>query len=240
MDQCPKCGTSLNTTTLLCPSCSYNLALIQDPVFSPLQKYWALLKEILLNPSHFFRKMSVQGGWSNPLAFALFTHWLGAGLGYLLNSLFFRSSGGFLKKALFIDFLKTDSSFLAGKWDWDLGLFLLDPFLSACSIFYTSLWIFVASRFFISKQVSFESSLRIVCYSIAPAIFAALPGVGPVIFLLWSPLLVILAIKEVHTVSISRAILIGVFPSLILFAIIILGVSVFALGMFKIFSAFFS
>ncbi|MBI3535265.1 MAG: YIP1 family protein, partial [Deltaproteobacteria bacterium] len=98
--------------------------------------------------------------------------------------------------------------------------------------------IFAAARIFTASKLNFEATIRLVCYALGPAVFAVLPGMGNILLLVWIPILLIIGAKEVYQTTSGRSILIALFPSLVLFGIIILAMLVFALGFFKIIFSF--
>ncbi len=261
MTQCLHCGRILESGSA-CPNCGSELQTSpprHESAMGPISDYFLTLKNVLSTPSDFFRKMSLQGGWGTPLAFALVTHWLGSALEYLIRIVLghnsspidWRGQFQFLLDRSDIDSISQSALYSSARdrllqWIWGVGPVILDPFLTLAGIFYTSFFIFMGARILVPReagpsyrQVSFESVLRIVCFALAPAIFAAIPWVGGAITAIWAPLLVILAVREVYRIGTGRAVLIALFPNLLFLAILGVGISLVAIVFFKLFSAVF-
>ncbi len=220
-----------------------------QPELPFLENYLLTFKKIIFNPILFFKTLPKEGSCTHPLAFALITHWIGAALSFLMRNFW----GSFMKINL-SEILKfsqktfdLDDIDQVGhqalvqnfqdkleRWIWGMGSVLLDPFMTLVGIFFMSLLVYFGARILIPEHTRFESALKIVCYSIVPAVFAFLPGASILIFLVWIPVLVILGTREVYQITTNRAILISLFPNLLLLGIIFLVMIVLALGFMKL------
>lgn len=238
MTQCPQCGLKFSESTE-CPNCSHRVE-----ARSFIAGFLGNVKTILLTPSRFFRDMPLSGGLTQPLAFALVTHWIGSVIGYfwatLAGSTVERMASHFVQfsgQGTDIDSaarmsqwlqIQQRAAHLFWSWFWGAGSILLDPFKTLITIFVTSAFVYVAARLFVnsSKQseVTYESSIRIVSYGMTPAILAALPLFGGFASSIYVMVVTIIGAREVYRTSSSRAILIVLFPYLLFIGIIGLGI----------------
>jgi len=206
-----------------------------------IQAYFLTLRKILTSPSDFFRNMSVTGGLSEPLAFALVTHWIGTSISFIWK-LLFKSEGAFYSNSWSSWTALSHADYRAFSWYFGMGTALLDPFITLLLIFVSSFLIFIAARLFVSparagslNEVTYESANRIVCFSLAASIFLVIPFVGKPIAAIYLIILSVIGSREVYRVSTLRAAIIALFPNLLIFAIILLGLLLFivATSLFK-------
>ncbi|MBY0471317.1 hypothetical protein K2X30_09130 [bacterium] len=216
-------------------------------------KYFWNLKEIHTNPKGFFRKLPVKGGLSGPLAFALVTHWIGAAAQYVwvtvLGGMFSSHFGDLFdiaSKVADVDSQGRGSEVIVEMkekildWMWGAGSILVDPFWTLASVFFTSFFVFVGARLFVSpgkegapEEITFETAIRVVCFGMAPTILTFIPVAGS--FLSWIGVIVItvIAAKEIYRLDTGRAIVVGLFPKVVLLACVFMGLGVLMVVLFK-------
>jgi hypothetical protein len=204
--------------------------------------------------------MPLQGGLAKPLAFALTTHWLGSAIGFLWQHFLGGSVSRFLKTVFQsssrwgtdIDYSGRYASLLTIKerlmgWFFGVGPVLLDPFFTLASIFFAAGLIFIGARILISSKpsrqefypITYESAIRITAYGLSPAILSAIPLFGTILAPIYTFILTVIGIREAYRTSTSRAILVALFPKLLIPGIIGAGVIFFIFMIAKlIFSSF--
>jgi hypothetical protein len=226
--------------------------------WSGIQNYFRMMGEILLHPAEFFRKMPLRGGMTGPLGYALITHWLGTTLG-LSSRLWINTTVSQWLQNLFssvnpssqIDYLGPVAQNFQIKqrifsWFFGVGPTLLDPFYCLFSTLWAALFVYVGARILVSpatddhpQEITFESALRITCYSLTPSILLAVPLGGPFIGPLYGSILTIIGVREVYRVGTGRSLIIALFPKLLFFGIIIGGIlAILLLGFKFLLSAF--
>ncbi len=250
MTKCPQCGlsiadASLDSTQGECPACGFALdrtppAVSAEPdSTSILRRYFSTIWSILTRPTAFFRKMPVRGGISYPLAFALVTHWLGSAIEYLWRA----TLGGYLNN--YVDTLmrmagdvaEVDSpgrraAILEMKeqfthWMWGAGAVVADPFKTLFSVFFTAVFVYAGARILVTpgkngapSEITFESALRIVCFGLTPSLLAGVPLAGWFLSTFGILIVTVIGAREVYRISTGRALVVALFPKILLFGVI--------------------
>lgn len=218
------------------------------------KRYFSDLKTVITQPTAFFRRVPLSGGFTGPLAFALVTHWIGTAFEYLWHSAFGGLFAGRIDQALrSFESLPEVESLGHGavyqqfrqvfmEWVWGTGSVLLDPFWTVLSILWTGAFVFMGARLLITpgrdgaiREITFESAVRIVAYATTPAIFKAVPGVGNLAATVGCWILAVIGAREVYRTSTTRAVFVGLFPQTLLFGVILLvlaAIAALVLGLF--------
>jgi hypothetical protein len=146
-----------------------NPPLKAESSFEFVSTYFRKLRDILLEPTLFFKNLSPTGGISGPLAFALVTHWLGTSVNYFLsaflgdpdNHLYSRMvqfssqySGQFSgdidspgrANQHFMNMMGAGEKVL--NWIWGASSILLDPFYTLFFLMLSAFFVFVGARIF--------------------------------------------------------------------------------------------
>ncbi len=217
-----------------------------------ISSYFSRVRTILLQPNFFFRELPQSGGLSGSLGFALTTHWLGAALSYLWRTAFapLRPTaffGLFEKLGAYPSVDQPGRTHLWNQFgshilDWFYGIasVITDPFFTLISVLFSALLVFIGARLIVPSgqngaldQVTYESSVRLSCYAMAPAILEGLPIFGSGIAWLWTWFVLIIGIKEVYRVSTGHAFLISLFPKLLVLGIIMIGLLLLSFFFFQ-------
>jgi hypothetical protein len=205
---------------------------------SHLQIYFTSLKALLTRPREFFRSLKHPIGVARPLLFGVITHWVGSALSYLwfsgLGRLFerhFSSMFQALDQGAEIDSSGQLSSALAMRsqiMDWMFGVasVLIDPFKTTLRILFIAFFVWVGARLLASlknpeaeKRMGFDSAVAIVGFSMAASLFNAIPVVGGMIALIFGTVLSIIGASEIFQVKTGRAMVIALFPNILLFGL---------------------
>jgi hypothetical protein len=228
-----------------------------------IRNYFADVCEILAHPSRFFDRMPIRGGMSGPLGFALVTHWIGAAFGFIWNTLLIRGTPfHFLQSMIQMSSqisgtsMEIDSPGRSAQldqikdrilnWIFGAGPIVIDPFLTLFSILFTSFLVYLGARILVTPrkdghpdEISFESALRIICYGMTPTILSVIPVMGTWIASLGVIIVTIIGAKRVYRIQTGRAIIVALFPKVLFFGIIGMGLLVFFLVIVKLFTLFF-
>lgn len=264
MSDCPICGQTLAESAGQCPQCGYSTGLAPPAPSSNrgqtiLRAYGEKLLQILVHPRLFFRSMPLKGGLSQPLVFALVTHWIGSALGFLWKTSlkgpthYWAGAGNPLGFRFFsddIDQMSRGTYLLHYRdqilnWFWGAGPVIGDPILTVFSILGTSFLVFIGARILVAPDpevrpaVTYESAVKIISYGMTPHILKALPWVGPYFSSFGVMLLTIIGAQEVYRLSTLRAITIALFPKLLFIGIILSGVFLIAFAFIHFVSLFF-
>jgi len=230
LEECPNCGTRM-------PVAPEGRSARQI-----IRQYFADLWTIITRPTEFFQRMPIRGGVGGPLAFALITHWLGESGNFVWRNILggqfgeTLSQGFSIMSGMFGDVADIDSASRQARvgeirdhvlhWFWGAGTVIIDPFKTLVMILIISCLVYLGVRILViagrngaPRELTYETALRIVCFGMSPAIFAALPFFGTA--LSWFLTLVVTTIgaREVYRIGTGRALLIALFPNLIFIGI---------------------
>lgn len=215
---CPHCGKEIVEGRAFCQYCG--AALVETaPVArvrssTPWEQRESLgflngfaktAQDVLFRPGEFFKTMSVTGGLTDPLLFALVIGMIGL--------MFFH----------FWDILLHDSlqSFMTPEMKNAAGGFR-GPGMAATAVFMPFLlmfWLVVVSGMLHlvlhlarGAKAGFEATFRVVCYGTSPFLFLIVPYCGALITFLWFMILNIIGLKEAHETTGGKAVFTVLFP----------------------------
>ncbi len=255
---CPNCGGSGRVSTQgLCLDCGRTIGEPKPPVWKsglrPIRQYFIDLFEISVHPVRFFRRMPLEGGVSGPLAFALVTHWLASALEYLWHSLIGGAAMEYLNEMIKVagNVADVDNPGQSARlfqlrdqllhWVWGTGSVIADPFFTLASILFTTLFVYAGARLLVTPDedghphvITYESSLRIVCYGLSPSILAGIPLIGGFVASLCVSIVTIIGAREVYRITTGRAIVVALFPRILLFGTIAMGLFFGLLALIKL------
>ncbi len=193
---------------------------------------------ILTHPADFFRALPVTGGVAAPLAFALVSNWIGTAISFLWGLVIGKAVSEHIGSLVKImgDVAETEYPGTTAQfadlqerlthWIWGAGSVIIDPFTTLIQILITSFIVFLGARLFVTpgrdgapSEITYESALRVVSYGMAPAILAGIPLLGSFVSGLCVMIVTVIAAKEVYRVGYGRAIVVALFPKLIILAI---------------------
>ncbi len=255
---CPNCGSSGGVSSQgLCLDCGRQVGEHKPPIWKsglhPVKQYFIDLFEISVHPVRFFRRMPLEGGVSGPLAFALVTHWLASALEYLWHSLIGGAATEYVNEVLKMagNVADVDNPGQSARlfqlkdqllhWIWGTGSVVADPFLTLASILFTTLFVYAGARLLVTPDkdghphnISYESALRVVCYGLSPSILAAIPLAGGFVAGLCVSIVTIIGAREVYRITTGRAIVVALFPRILLYGTLLLGLFFGLLALIKL------
>ena len=255
---CANCGKALNELDPG-PSLSQRVGPI-----GILDRFFQKLWQILTRPGVFFRRMPIEGGVADALAFAIGLSWLSSALNYLwMNALMGQIRTGFKEfNQLWDDFANDPDSasmidavmkkmglsrgaivdsFTHIQWLFGTSRVLLDPFFTIAWLVCNAIVFWIGAKLVLGNRgrapVRFDTILKIVAFSSTPVVFSGvIPMAGWLVSAIFSGILLYIGLKEVYRASSIAAILISIFPILAVFAIMMAGFVMFA-GLFGIIAA---
>ncbi|MGE5174144.1 MAG: YIP1 family protein [Betaproteobacteria bacterium] len=180
------------------------------------------LKETLFRPSDFFKKMTVAGGLTDPLLYAMIIGMAGLMVFYFWDILLHDPMQNFMTPEL--------------RAASERGMFrtLGASFAAVLTPFLVILWLFVVSgmlHLFLllvhGAKAGFEATFRVVSYSMSPFLFLIIPVCGVPITSLWIITLAIIGLKEAHETSGGKATVAVLFPFLFCCGLFVLAVALF-------------
>lgn len=206
--------------------------------------YFKTLWRILTQPSAFFRELSLErkASLSGPLVFALVTHWLGSAFEFLWQLLVGGVIGSYLTHLVDIAgevaeidhpgrgvaLLEMRDRILA--WFWSAGPVVIDPFLTLASILFTTFFVYLGARLLVTpgergapQAIRYESALRVVCYGLTPSVLAAIPILGTPLSFVGTVIVTTIAAREIYRISGTRALVVALFPKLLLLGVVLSG-----------------
>jgi hypothetical protein len=82
---------------------------------------------------------------------------------------------------------------------------LLSPLYVIGALFIGAAIVHVMLMMFVRERGSYGRTLRVMCYTRSPAVFAVIPFVGLVVGGIWSIVVTIVGVREAHTTTTGRA-----------------------------------
>lgn len=161
--------------------------------------WFKTVKEVILRPREFFKKMPVSGGYGEPLKFALVNLFLGAILSF---SGFITTRGKTQEFSLFKQAIENYGfDILDLSMIWIVGVFIL----GGIGLFITAALYHIILKILGSKK-KYEATFRIVTFISAFSLISWIPMAG-ILISLYSLYVLAIAFKEVHKITSNRAVL---------------------------------
>jgi hypothetical protein len=193
----------------------YNLS---DPVNS----FADVVRRVLLQPVGFFAGLPRQGNILGPLVFALICVEISAILVGLLT--FVDIPGG----VTWVLGARGDQGFLAF-----LGGLVVAPIAGTIGVFLTALVTHLLVLLVVgSGHAGFEATFRIISYSSVTSLLGWIPFVGW-IFVLYRLYLATVGIREMHSTTTGRALLVVLLPAIVVLVLVLVLVGASALVYFR-------
>lgn len=181
------------------------------------------LKEVILRPNRFFRNLNTNRGIKEPLAFGILFGTLGAMFGLFWQMLFF-SGVGALSHLGFLGGIGAGLIFLL--------FIVLFPLLILFYLFLLSGIIHLCLMMLRGGGAGFEGTFRVMSYSQAIQVLTLIPVIGGFISGLYTLIVQIIGLKEIHESSYIKAVLGYFIPVTLAFLFIfILAMSILSSGM---------
>lgn len=172
--------------------------------------FFETIKKVMLSPGQFFNDLTIGGGFNRPLIFYLLVAEIQA-----LAQFFWQMLGvvpqmqGRPESILGIGMVGIGSLLLLVLYPIFLTLVL---FVGSGLNHLCLLAVKAGSR-------GFEGTFRVVAYANAPMVLAIVPGVGPLIGVLWTLVCTFLGFKVVHRTSSARVLLAILLPLIIVMVV---------------------
>jgi hypothetical protein len=172
-------------------------------------------KQILGQPTPFFRAMPRTGGIGSPLLYAVIIGWIGL-VAAAFYSVLFQSVVGSSMGALGDNAEMAQALGFAQSW----GGFLLQVVFGGVMV---AIGVFIASGIYHvmllvlgGARHGFEATFRVVCFAEAPYVLMVVPFCGNVIAGVWGIVLAIIGLSQAHQIGGGKAAAAVLLPLVIL------------------------
>jgi hypothetical protein len=180
------------------------------------------LRDALFTPSEFFRNMSITGGLTDPLLYALIVGMVGIMSHYFWSILLYDSMQHFmtpeLRAAAGNNLIGTRGASIATA---------MTPFLLMFWLFIVSGLLHVILLLLNGARAGFEATFRVISYSVSPFICLAIPWCGMPLTILWVATLSIIGIKEAQETSGGKAAVAVLFPLVLCCGLVLAAIALF-------------
>lgn len=176
--------------------------------FGLLNALYLTVKDVLFTPSRFFQRMPSQVGLLQPLLFALVLGAVGTFIAWIYSLV---SSS--LQMMIF-------GELEAGKSLNLFFIFLFSPVLVTIGLFIQAGLTHGLLVLLGGGRLGFEATFRVAAYSEAATILLLIPICGSTIALVWSLVILILGLYNIHDTAPWKAVLAVLAPMLVCFATI--------------------
>jgi hypothetical protein len=168
------------------------------------------VREVLFSPTQFYRRMPTKKGLTNPLIFALILGVLGGVLGLAWQQVFMLQLG---------QLPEITTTYLVGI-TIALPLIVLVGLYLGSAIGHLCLMVVGGNR------RGFEATFRVIAYSWSTQIFGLIPFVGSLIIPIYDLIIVIIGLRESHSIGTGRAALAVFLPIIVILAFfLVVGIS---------------
>jgi len=113
-----------------------------------------------------------------------------------------------------------NSSELFKSWMTSVSTVILDPFYTVIRVSISAVFIFIGARLLIAsgwRSVTYSTILKILAIGLIPTLFVMVPYLGTLIASIWTLVLVVVGIEQVLGASRGVAIVVALFPKLLVF-----------------------
>ena len=177
--------------------------------FGLLNALYLTIKDVLLAPGRFFHRMPSQMGLTQPLLFALLLGVVGTFIVWMYSLV-----STSLQMAVFGDFSNGRSSLHS------FFLFLSSPFWVAIAIFVQASLTHGVLILLSGGRLGFEATFRVAAYSEATSVILLLPICGSQIAIVWSLVVLIIGLYNIHEIEPWKAVVAVLAPMLVCLSIV--------------------
>jgi DNA-directed RNA polymerase subunit RPC12/RpoP len=179
------------------------------------------VKDVILSPSAFFKKMPVTGGLTDPLLFAMIIGTVGLMFLSIWDLLLHDTMRG----------LMTNEMTAAGQ---GVSNGITSPLGTLMVPFLLIIWLFAVSgmlHFFLmivrGDKAGFEATFRVVSYSVSPFLFMVIPYCGMLVTMIWVLSVAMIGLRDAHETTGGKATVAVLFPFLVCCGMLILAAVMF-------------
>ena len=173
--------------------------------FGFLNALYLTIKDVLLAPGTFFHRMPSQIGLTQPLLFAVilglvatFFHWMYTLAGSSLQ-VFFQDDLSEIMQAPVYAFFN----------------FLFSPITVSIGIFFQAGLTHLVLIILGGNRLGFEATFRVATYSEAAAVLLMIPGCGVPLALVWSLVITVVGLYNIHEIEPWKAVVAVVLPTVV-------------------------
>jgi hypothetical protein len=177
------------------------------------------MKEVLLAPTEFFRKMPVSKGIPSPLFYGVILGFVGALIAILLQVTLFGSMGSFPGKEG-MEGMERGIHLFQTAFIIIYAIFL--PLLIAVGLFIMSGIFHLCLLIVGAGKRGFEATFRVVAYTSSTQVFGIVPFVGPFIYFVYTLVVYVIGFRETHRTTTGRALIAVLLPVIVVVIFIVL------------------
>ncbi len=182
--------------------------------FGALYETW---RESLFNTTRFFRRMPTTAGIGNPLFYAIILGMVGVVFsimyqqfwGNLLNMADWYEEFGYAMDPDLYDLSQFSSQMQSASMLFKL---VLSPVFIIITLFITAGIAHLVLLIFGWSKTGFEGTFRVFGYSYSAVFFEIIPLFGGLVTLVWSIIMYVIGLREIHRISTGKAILVVIVP----------------------------
>lgn len=170
-----------------------------------LNALYLTIKDALLAPAPFFKRMPTRIGIIQPLLFALVVGVIGS---------FFEWMWSLTGSSLQMFVAEDVSDVLEGPLMFGL-LFVLSPAITCVHVFVGAGIIHLCLMLVGGNRLGFEATFRVVAYAMAASLLLIVPVCGSLLFPIWSLVVMVIGLHKIHDIEPWRAIIAVLLPLLL-------------------------
>lgn len=237
--KCPQCGEEFQADTegrYHCPHCENTLAIhlhVHGKIpwetwreKGRLSAFIETWKKVMTNPVGFFKRVPKHGNFVLPLYYGMVCQ-------SIAIILMWSYQAGFHSIPAILDYGAAFGGY--GRWtfsfDWStlfvflMVLVVIAPLFAIIGLSFMSAVFHLCLKIFGGARGGYETTFRAICYASSAQILGVVPIVGGVVAGVWSLVLSIIGLKEIHQTTYSRAVIAVILPVLTCCGFIVLVVA---------------
>ncbi len=193
----------------------------------PTQSFVTTVRRLVVEPVAFFRGMNRQGDFVNPLVFAIICFLISELLSSIISiplSLVGGAQNGASGAA---------GALIGGIAGLFISLILTVILMPIFMLIWAGIVHLLVTLLIKPTNAGFEATFRSVAYASMPGLISWIPLIGTIVGIVWSTVLNILGIREVHSTTMGRAALVVLIPLGVFFLIfavlaVAVGIAIFS------------
>jgi len=154
------------------------------------------VREVVFTPAAAFRVMRREGGWAEPLGFAVLVGSVGV---------WAAQAWDMLMRTLLAGIAGTGAQEIAAANIAEVWFALFAPFLVCAATFFGAALVHLLLLMFGGAPQPYETTFRVVCYSWSVGVFNIIPICGVLVGTVWRIVVQIIGVREAQEVPTGRA-----------------------------------
>lgn len=189
----------------------------EDPSLSFPTDLWRTWRESLFSPGRFFGRVDDRGSLARPVLYFLLVSVVGAVFALVWQTVWLSGPGNVYPGGA------------GGALAHPAVSFFLAPFLALIGLAILTMIYHLGALVLAPDRRGMGGTARVICYAAGPSVLALVPFLGSLAAGVWTLVLQVVGLREVHRTTTGRAVLMVFWLWAVLFVLFVLGAVILAL-----------